>query len=399
MFCFLFVFIALQALQNVKAAVIMMLINFLGIFTKGECAVNKYIEKTLEFTGFILGYGLNVLILLALVSSVYYFTMKAYALGSEFSKKSDEERPYEEITLVFEDETELADAAKILQENGLVYNAYLYQFENFLKGNREPYAAGTYELNTQMDSSEINRALRSVVTQTVQLKITIPEGRNIKEIARYLETEGIIGADEFLEVANTVDFQYDFLRDIPADRENRLEGYLFPDTYFVSENPAATEIIDKMLYRFWEMYDWECAVRAEELGLTTDEVITIASIIEKEIKRAEERELAASVIYNRLSADMKLQMCSTIIYVLEKNKDRLLDEDLEVPSPYNTYINAGLPVGPIGNPGKLCIEAALFPADTGYLYFVVKDEETGEHVFTGDYDEFLNAKVEYNQRF
>jgi len=359
--------------------------------------MNKYITKTLEFTGFILGYALNVFIFLALAYAVYYFTLRAYAIGTEFTQKSDDERPYEEVTLVFSDETSLADASKILEENGLIYNAYIYHLENFLKGSRDPYPPGTYELNTQMGTSEINRSLRAVRTEIVQKKITIPEGRNVREIAQYLEDEGIISAEEFLTAANTYDFQYNFLQSVPASRENRLEGYLFPDTYFVSENPTASEIIDKMLYRFSEMYDWECEARAAELGLTTDQVIIIASLIEKEIKRDNERDLASSVIYNRLDAGMNLQIDSTVIYALGENKDRLFEEDLQIKSPYNTYQNSGLPIGPIGNPGKFSIDAALFPADTNYLYYVVSDAETGEHFFTRSYDEFLNAKARYNQ--
>jgi len=361
--------------------------------------MKKYLTKTIETLGFMLGYILNVVILLVCVAAVYYSATKAYDMGKEFSEESNKEKPFEEITVTFDKETTLAEAAEILEENGLVHNRYLYHLENFLKGNREPYESGTYELNTQMDTSQINRTLRSVVTQNTQIKITIPEGRGVKEIASYLESEGIMSADEFLEACGTGDFQYDFLENVSRTGNDRLEGYLFPDTYFISENPTPEEIIDKMLFRFQEMYDWECEAKAEELGLTTDQVIIIASIIEKEISRAEERGMAASVVYNRLAIDMNLQMCSTVIYILDKPKSRLLDEDLQIPSPYNTYINKGLPIGPIGNPGKACIDAALNPDETDYLYFVVKDEETGEHFFTDDYDEFLNAKIKYNQRF
>lgn len=360
--------------------------------------MDKFLSKTLKFLGFILGYALNVFILLACVYAIYTVAMKAYNAGQEFSEKSDEEKPFNEITIVLDEETPMAEVAQILEEKGLIYNSYLYQLENFLKGNKNPYNPGTYNLNTQMDTSEINRTLRTVIVKGVDRKITINEGRNVKEIAAYLENEGIVSAEDFIETCNTGDFKYDFLRNVPY-RENRLEGYLFPDTYFISENATSSEIIDKMLYRFEQMYDEECVTRTVEMGLTMDKVVTIASIIEKEISRSEERAKASSVIYNRLDINMNLQMCSTVIYVLDKHKDRLLEEDLEVVSPYNTYNNSGLPIGPIGNPGKACIEAALNPIESDYLYFVVKDEETGEHVFTSDYNEFLDAKVLYNQKF
>lgn len=360
--------------------------------------MDKFLSKTLDFLGFILGYALNFFILLACVYVVYNVTVKAFNTGQEFSEKSNEEKPYMEIVITVEEETPLAEMAKILEEKGLVYNAYLYQFENFLKGNSDAYNPGEYVLNTQMDSSEINRTLRKVIVQGVDRKITISEGRNIKEIAQYLENEGIVSAEDFIETCNTGNFKYDFLRNVPY-RENRLEGYLFPDTYFISEEATSSEIIDKMLYRFEQMYDEECVSKAFEMGLSMDDCIIIASIIEKEISREDERAKASSVVYNRLNLGMKLEMCSTVIYVLDKHKDRLLYEDLEVESPYNTYLYSGLPIGPISNPGKACIDAALNPIESDYLYFVVKDENTGEHVFTGNFDEFTDAKILYKQKF
>ncbi|MDR1688558.1 MAG: endolytic transglycosylase MltG [Clostridiales bacterium] len=361
-------------------------------------SMKKYLFKTANILGFMVGYALNAVILLVCAYAVYYAATNAFSAGEEFTRNSDAEKEFAEVTVEIENETSLADMAQILEEKGLVYNAYIYQFENFLKGYRDPYNAGTYTLNTQMDTTEINSTLREVIVPSTDRKITIQEGRSVKEIAAYLESEGIVKAEDFIQTCEHGDFKYDFLRDVPY-RTNRLEGYLFPDTYFVSEHATSSEIIDKMLYRFQQMYDAESATRAMELGLSMDETIIIASIIEKEIKREEERALASSVIFNRLNTDMKLQMCSTILYVLEKRKERLLDEDLEIESPYNTYKNAGLPIGPIGNPGKACIDAALNPQETDYLYFVVKNEETGEHVFTADYNEFTDAKVLYNQKY
>jgi len=154
-----------------------------------------------------------------------------------------------------------------------------------------------------------------------------------------------------------------------------------------------------MLTRFEDIYDAETRAKAAEMGLTMDEVIIIASIIEKEIRRDDERELAASVIFNRLNIGMKLEMDATVLYALGVNKDRLLYADLEIVSPYNTYMYHGLPAGPITNPGKACIDAALNPAETNYIYYVVKDSETGEHFFTSDYNEFLIAKELYTSQF
>ncbi len=151
--------------------------------------------------------------------------------------------------------------------------------------------------------------------------------------------------------------------------------------------------------KFDDVFTQEYYDQAEELGYTVDEIITIASMIEKEVRVAEERPKVAGVIYNRLNIDMNLQMCSTIMYALEIPRDRLLYRDLEIESPYNTYRNPGLPIGPIANPGAAAIEASLYPESHNYLYFVLKDPETGAHEFNATLDDHNAAKNKYNQKF
>jgi UPF0755 protein len=140
---------------------------------------------------------------------------------------------------------------------------------------------------------------------------------------------------------------------------------------------------------------------AEETGLPIDmdKIVIMASIIEKEVSITEERDKVSSIIYRRLGEDMPLQMCSTVLYAMDKRKDRLLLSDLEVDSPFNTYRNTGLPPGAISCPGRSSIMAALYPSNSDILYFVLKDEETGEHLFTSDYDEFVVAKERYGQMY
>jgi len=348
--------------------------------------------------GFTIGTALNVIVMVVLIVAAYNFTIRAYGFGKDYSEVFFAEKPYAEAEITLEDGASLQEVAAVLEEEGIISNALIFRLENILKGNNNPFNAGTYSVNSKMSTNNINFTLRQEKVESNDRKIVIPEGRSVKEIAEYLEAEEIVSAESFIEVANTGDFRYGFLQDIPP-RENRLEGYLFPDTYFISEDATPEEIIDKMLIRFEDQYDDECRLKAKEMGLTMDEVIIIASIIEKEISRAEERGIASSVIFNRLERGMKLEMCSTVLYVLGIRKDRLLLSDLEVVSPYNTYMNAGLPKGPITNPGKACIIAALEPEQTDYLFFVVKDEETGEHFFTNDYEEFLIAKELFNQQF
>ncbi len=348
---------------------------------------------------FVLNIVLSVVILGLTVYFIVFYTGKAYDYGQKLALEMYEEKPDESVEVTIPEDATIDEVASLLEKEGIIANALLYRVENMLKGSAGNYTGGTFTLNMNMDASEINSALRQ--TDTVQqsdIKITIREGFSVRNIADYLESNEIVSAEEFIKACNENDFDFDFLRDIP-DRENRLEGYLFPDTYFLPANPTPNIIINKMLARFEQIYVDKYGDKAKELGLTMDEVVTIASIIEKEIRVPEERPLCAEVIYNRLDTGMNLQMCSTVLYVLGIRKDRLTDADLATPSPYNTYLNNGLPIGPIANPGEACIRAALEPGTGDLLYFVVKDEETGEHVFTDKYEEFEAAKIQYKQKY
>jgi UPF0755 protein len=320
-------------------------------------------------------------------------------MGKDMSKDLTAELGEREVTVEIEPESSLAEVSKVLEDNGIVKSALFFRLEHILKGNDIAFEGGTVTLNSAMSSNELMYALKEKPVYSDDIAITIREGFSVKDIGTYLESLDIVTADEFIETANTYDFsgEFAFLNDVPL-RENRLEGYLFPDTYYIAKGWTSADIIRRMLTRFEEIYG-KHAQQAEESGLSMDEVITIASIIEKEIKVEEERPKAAQVIFNRLNSDTKLEMCSTILYVLGKNKDRLYDSDLQVDSPYNTYLNLGLPIGPISNPGEACISAVLNPSKGTLMYFVVKDEETGEHIFTDDYNEFLNAKEIYNQKY
>jgi UPF0755 protein len=215
----------------------------------------------------------------------------------------------------------------------------------------------------------------------------------VRDIAVYLESLELMTADEFIEAAETHDFNYGFLYGLPvSERRYRLEGYLFPDTYYVSADPTPDEVINKMLTRFDEIFTNEYRQQAEDLGLTIDEAIIIASMIEKEVSVETERPLVSQVIHNRLELGMALQIDATVLYALDKRPDRLLLTDLEIDSPYNTYKYGGLPVGPISNPGADSIRAALFPEEGNYLFYVLQDPETGVHFFSDDYQEHLGAQ-------
>lgn len=226
-------------------------------------------------------------------------------------------------------------------------------------------------------------------------KVTVPEGLTIKATAEKFETatKGSITAAEFVEATKAGGYEYDFLEGVPA---GNLEGYLFPNTYEVTSKNTARQAVDMMLRSFSREtrdLDWD---HAASLGLTPYQVVTAASIIEKEVKFAEERPLVASVIYNRLKKNMKLGMCSTVLYALGEWKPKLTNKDTQVDSPYNTYKIDGLPPGPICNPGFESISAALNPATTDYIFFLVTSSD-GHQSFTADYKQFEQWKAQQNQ--
>ncbi len=355
-------------------------------------------RKHLELLLDTLGGTFNIVLALITALIIYTFTINSYNFGIAQTYNKNKDEPEKEVVITIPENAGLWDVSKLLEDKGLVTSAVLFQADSILKNKSNVFPAGEYTLTTKMDFNDINDIIRPAIPQTKEIKIQIREGFSIRDIAVYLEDLGVVTGEEFINACNTGEFDYDFLADVPM-RENRLEGYLFPDTYFVSEKPTPKEIINKMLTRFGEIYDADMRSKAKELNLTTDQVVTIASIIEKEIKVPEERALASAVIYNRLEQKMNLAMCSTVLYVLDKRRAYLLDSDLKVKSPYNTYENAGLPLGPISNPGAACLEAALNPANVDYIYFVIKNEETGEHEFTADYNRFLEAKQEYKQKY
>jgi UPF0755 protein len=222
----------------------------------------------------------------------------------------------------------------------------------------------------------------------------IPEGYNIKQIARKLAEEGIVSETDFYDVVQNGDFDYDFLVDCPPGTE-RLEGFLYPETYEIYADASAYDIVSKMLGQFFALFKVEYAEKAQEMGMSVRDIVTMASIIERESVAAEERPIMSGVFYNRLAEGMKLESCATIQYILGEPKEVLLNEDLEIESPYNTYLYEGLPPGPICSPRMASIEAALYPDENDYIFFVLSDTLDGTHKFSSDYNEFLKNKDAY----
>lgn len=308
----------------------------------------------------------------------------------------------ETVSLTIESGSGTGTIAQVLVDNGIIDNVNEFKLWSRMQGYDSQYKAGTYTLSPSMDYQTIADIIVGGKVNTANF--TIPEGYTIYQTAKALADQGLGDYDRFVELIEAGDFDYEFLENA-QDNKNKLEGYLMPNTYTIDEGMSEEQILKVMLNQFMEdaqdaynyYYNEESDSPANKF--TINEIVTIASIIERECKVAEERPLVASVIYNRLEKGMPLQMCSTVQYVLGKQKEVLSIADTKIESPYNTYINPGLPPGPIACPGYASIKAALNPADTDYLYFVVSEKLDGTSNFSATYDKFLKDKAAYDKAY
>ena len=290
--------------------------------------------------------------------------------------------------------------AKILKEKGLIQ--YEMAFTSRLKNSeyRGNLHHGTYTLNTGMSTLDMMAVMSYVpdVEKPID-KLVVPEGFTIEQIAARCEKQGICSSTEFLNAVNSVtSSEFPYLSDVPSNGsvKYKLQGFLFPATYDVYQNTTAEDLVNSMLEAFDYYFTDELKAIADEKGYTVFEVITRASIIEREASIDDERPIIAGVINNRLSAGMPLQMCPTVLYPLTDglyDQEQVYYEDLELESPYNTYKYEGLPVGPICNPGVACIYAVLHPETHNYYYYHVSDEDDGRHIFTETYEEHVDTQI------
>lgn len=255
------------------------------------------------------------------------------------------------------------------------------------KGGSKNIKAGEYSLNKSMAPVRIFHLLASGAVKTHP--VTLPEGLTIEQIAGILAEKDLVNKEEFIALATDKALAAAYHIDGQS-----LEGYLFPDTYFVSRDRGSREIIDLMVERFWDVYNGLVKDRHSQMPLW--EVVTLASIVEKETGLPEERPVIASVFLNRLKKRMRLESDPTVIYGIKDFDGNLKKRDLDSPSPYNTYCHYGLPPGPIANPGRESLRAVLIPAETDYLYFVSKND--GSHHFSATLSEHNRAVARYQKR-
>ncbi|MDO8529306.1 MAG: endolytic transglycosylase MltG [bacterium] len=327
-----------------------------------------------------------ILIFFAALSAAYFFYFRYQVYHSKGSYKAIK------IFKIEKGERNGSIAGRLIKES-LIANKL--QFYYYLKTHDliNKILPGDYEIGGNMTIPEI----ASIITeeQNKFLKVTFPEGWDSKKIAERLSANGFFG-DEFLDI----------VKNPPAELTNRysffsmlakgasLEGYLFPDTYFFSRKMNTEDIAKRILANFDNKLTPDLREEIKKQGKTLEDVIAMASIIEREVNSEEDRKMVSGIFWNRIKNKQPLQSCATISYVLGVNKKQYSFEDTRIQSLYNTYINKGLPPGPISNPGIFSIKAAVYPEETSYNYFL-SDPETGKTIFSRTIEEHNANKLKF----
>lgn len=279
------------------------------------------------------------------------------------------------VTVLIPQGVPLRTSVTTLVSEGVLVNGWALVWWARLTGADRRIKSGEYEFTEPISPLELLRRL--VEGESLRFMVTIPEGKTVKEVAALLAAKGL-GTEENFLCLNTDPAFLDRWGLPPQG----LEGYLFPDTYFFSRLATPEEILGKMIERFYTVFTAAMYRRAEELKMSPHEVVTLASLVEKETGAADERPLVSSVFHNRLKRGMLLQCDPTVIYGVKNFDGNLTRLHLQTPTPYNTYLIPGLPPGPIANPGLQSLLATLNPAARPYLYFVAKGD--GTHEFSSD---------------
>ncbi len=335
--------------------------------------MQRWIKRIL-FTGF-----WGFLALVWIVIGVFYYQ------GSRPVSEESQTRVFE-----IQPGMTLKQVAHELSRQGLIRSPNAFQAIAYIQDKETQVMVGEFSLSPSMLPSEI--ILRITSGKTVLYSVTIPEGYRITEIAALLHSVGLADSESFIR--QTRDESLIRSLGIPTDS---LEGYLFPETYHFSKCTPEAKIVQKMVDTFKEQVSKSQLLKsAKESPLSWHEIITLASLIEKETGLDSERQLISSVFHNRLRKNMRLQTDPTVIYAIEKFDGNIRKRDLKIDSPYNTYRYKGLPPGPIANPGIKSIVAALSPVESDHLYFVSR--KNGSHHFSSTLVEHNRAVQKYQLR-
>ncbi|MCP3025591.1 endolytic transglycosylase MltG [Halobacillus sp. A5] len=351
---------------------------------------------------------LAVVLIIVLISGYLYIKSSLQPVDQDDESQINVEVPIGSST---------SQIASILKENDVIKNEIIFRFYTKFK-NETGFQAGNYSFTASMTLDEIIESLKTgKIVKEPAVRVTIPEGRNLEQIAEVYAEKFDFSEEEFMETANDEEYVNELIEDYPSllsdevlDEDIRypLEGYLYATTYdYFVEDPSVEQIIEEMVSRTDAAVN-ERSEELEEMDMSVHEVITMASLIENEAPNEESRKEIAGVFYNRLDENMRLQTDPTVLYALGEHKDRVLYEDLEVDSPYNTYQEEGLPVGPISSFNANSLEATINPTESDYLYFLANsdgeifyaetleehNELREEHINTGDEEQLPEDEPE-----
>lgn len=371
-------------------------------------------QRLKDIASYFFGSIFNISLALGVVIVAYTITLWAFDYGQEIGEgmgqvMQDEYVMHYDEGIIIEIPTDASglQIARLLRDEGLINNEFIFYVQTRLNGSHSHFIRGaTFELSKSMDQGTIMHILQSQNARMDEVigdepRITIIEGLATWQIADIAAALGYFSPEDFLYEVENGEYTFGFLLDIP-NRTNRLEGFLFPDTYILPQNPNPRDLVVRMLHRFDAIFTPEMRFRLEaelpnELGLTLsmEDIVTIASIVELEARVDSQRPMVAALIYNRLRNGMTLNMMSTLIYALNRPVSMITEEDFTVDLPHNTFVRLGLPASPISNPGLSSLQAALFPENIDYLYMTLRNYDTGELYFSQTYEEHQAAALRY----
>jgi UPF0755 protein len=304
-----------------------------------------------------------------IIAVILFLIMQTLIFGS--IPKGTENEPF---NVVVKNGTSLYNIASLLKDDGIIYSSNLFMLSSFLAGSK--LIAGEYELRKNMSTFDIIMKMKHGERNIYTLKII--EGYNIYNVAETIQNAKITGRDEFIRLA----MDKEFLGRLKITSDS-LEGYLSPDTYYYSKETDVDKFIERIVQRTFKFFEKETIrKRMQELKMNTNQTLTLASMIEKEAKMRDEKPIISAVFHNRLRRNMSLDCDPTVTYGTGAFLSPITKHDLVTATPYNTYVLKGLPKGPICNPDKNSIMAALYPSPVNYLYFVSRND--GTHVFSED---------------
>lgn len=342
--------------------------------------------------------ALSLLVVFTLFSLYFYNVYKSFA------------HPGEDKEFVIEKGQGVKEIGQDLLEKDLINSPFWFETYVWLYGQEKKFQAGEYILNTSMPLKEIVVVLTSGQTVSQEKDITIIEGWNLRDIARYLQAQNIASEGDFFALVGeplinyyekTVDpkafprdysARFSFLKSKPEHYS--LEGYLFPDTYKIFKDTELEGVVFKMLNNFDRKLSEEMRTEIDRQGKTIHEIVTMASLLEKEVRTPEDMKIVSGIFWDRIKNGQVLQSCATLAYILGENKPRYSTQDTKIDSPFNTYQNQGLPPAPICNPGLKAIEAAIYPQESDYNYFLSRPD-SGETVLSRTFSEHQQNQQKY----